>query len=186
MSACEDIVHLLTPYLMAFPNCKINAGGLVVYSKVLSKLELVEIEAAMNKIILTSKFFPSVAEIYEQVQVMRNYALTKSGLANNLTDAEAWENVQKVVKGHGQYSREPWIFANEKVERAARQYGLMELCRLESNEVGIARAQFMKIYNRIVSKENADRYNNIALNSLGGSGVKKLIGNIAEVKKIGE
>lgn len=186
MNKSVEIVKMLTPYLMAFPHSKMNEGSLIVYSKALSGLELVEIEAAMNKLILTSKFFPSVAEIYEQARTMKQYALAEANGVHELSESEAWDNAMQVVKEHGLLNSEPWNFANEKVAKAARRFGLKELSLLRTDEVNIARAQFMKFYREIVNDDNNNEYNKLVLCGMKKDAVKKLIGEIAEVKQIGE
>ncbi|WP_027406190.1 hypothetical protein [Anaerovibrio sp. RM50] len=186
MNKRAEIIKLLTPYLMAFPNSKMNEGSLLVYSKALSGLELVEIEAAMNKLILTSKFFPSVAEIYEQARLVRQYAVAESSGVRDLTESEAWDNAMQVVKEHGLLNSEPWNFANEKVAKAARRFGLKELSLLRTDEVNIARGQFTRFYREIMNEDNDNEYNKLVLGGMRNDDVNKLIGKIAEVKQIGK
>jgi hypothetical protein len=52
------------------------------------------------------------------------------------------------------------------VEQAARQFGLMELCRLQENEVNTARAQFMRIYNQQQEKLKMQREMKAVLQTL--------------------
>ena len=107
-------------------------------------MEVGLIYAAMMKILHTSTFFPSVAEIRSTAEKLLNFN-SKNTLP---TAGEAWEEVQKQVRKVGPYSSQPWEFSCPEVEKAARQFGLMELCRLQENEVNTARAQFMRIYDR--------------------------------------
>ena len=107
-------------------------------------MEVGLIYAAMMKILHTSTFFPSVAEIRSTAEKLLNF-----NRMNTLpTAGEAWEEIQKQVRKVGPYSSQPWEFSCPEVEKAARQFGLMELCRLQENEVNTARAQFMRIYDR--------------------------------------
>lgn len=62
MSDQTEIIKILTPYLMAFPQSKMNEGSLIVYARALSSLSIAEIDAAMLKLMRTVKFFPSLAE----------------------------------------------------------------------------------------------------------------------------
>ena len=61
----KEIIRILAPYLVAYPQCKVTAEALIVYANALKTLSLTQIQMAMDKLIRTSKFFPSVAEIYE-------------------------------------------------------------------------------------------------------------------------
>ena len=52
------------------------------------------------------------------------------------------------------------------MERAAKQFGIMELCRLQENEVNTARAQFMRIYDRQQEKMKMEREMEAVLQNL--------------------
>ena len=68
----SKIIKLLTPYLTVYPACKLEASGLMLYARALQDVPLDEIDAAMVKLMRTSKFFPSVAEILEAVKTTRD------------------------------------------------------------------------------------------------------------------
>ena len=68
-----EIVATLTPYLMALPQSKINEGSLVIYARALSSLSIAEIDAAMLKLMRTMRFFPSIAEIFEQAENFKKF-----------------------------------------------------------------------------------------------------------------
>jgi len=116
-------------------------------------LDVTVLKAAMIKILQTSTFFPAVAEIRSIAEAMVNF-YNKTTLP---TAGEAWEEVQRHVRRIGPYSSQPWEFSCPKVERAAKQFGIMELCRLQENEVNTARAQFMRIYDRQQEKMKMER-----------------------------
>ena len=63
MDKQTEIIMTLTPYLMAFPQSKMNEGSLLIYARALSSLSITEIDVAMLKLMQICKFFPSVAEI---------------------------------------------------------------------------------------------------------------------------
>ena len=92
------ITKMLSPYLAVFPSCKIDSVGLVMYAKALLPLSLPVIEAALTKLLQTSVFFPSVAEIFKEADEMERFALAKSSGSRVPTAAEAWEEVQRLVK----------------------------------------------------------------------------------------
>lgn len=180
----QDITKLLAPYMLAFPSSKADQGTLIVYANVLAGFNLSEIEAALNKLLLTAKFFPSVAEIVEEIEAVKNYAREKQSGRHILTDAEAWENVMQAVKSHGPYSSEKLEFANEDVAAAARQFGIMELYTLAMDDVNTARAQFMRMYNRRVQTRRENQKNEMALSALGAQKVRALIARTADMKEI--
>ena len=140
----KEIIKILCGFRQAFPNIKADSDTMLIYSYALMDMEVGLIYAAMMKILHTSTFFPSVAEIRSTAEKLLNFN-SKNTLP---TAGEAWEEVQKQVRKVGPYSSQPWEFSCPEVEKAARQFGLMELCRLQENEVNTARAQFMRIYDR--------------------------------------
>lgn len=173
------ITKMLSPYLAVFPSCKIDSVGLVMYAKALLPLSLPAIEAALIKLLQTSVFFPSVAEIFKEADEMERFALAKSSGSRVPTAAEAWEEVQELVKDCYVYKK--WEFSCPQVERAAKQFGIKELCVLESNAVNTARAQFMRIYDSIVNQNLADRQNQRALDTMSAKSLSMLAGRVTNL-----
>lgn len=180
MSKAKDIVRLLMPYLMAFPSSKMNEGALLIYAKALEELEIGQIEASMQMILKTSKFFPSVAEIYEKAETIKTYVRKDMGAEVDLSPAEAWENAITTLKSQSQYSQKPYEFATKNVERAVRQFGLAEMLMLQEDGVNTARSQFMRIYEALLKRELKDNEVRSAFKSLGQTKVNALIGNVAK------
>lgn len=172
------INNLLTPYLAVFPNCKIDSVGLVLYSRALLPLSLAAIDAAMTKLLQTSVFFPTVAEIFKEADKMEAFAAAKHTGNAIPTAAEAWEEVQGLVKEFYVYRK--WEFSCQQVEKAARRFGIYELCTLESDAVNTARAQFMRIYDSIVSQGQENRQNQRALNAMNPKSLTMLTAGITK------
>ena len=170
------ITKMLSPYLAVFPSCKIDSVGLVMYAKALLPLSLPVIEAALTKLLQTSVFFPSVAEIFKEADEMERFALAKSSGSRVPTSAEAWEEVQRLVEDCYVYKK--WECSCPQVEKAAKQFGIKELCVLESNAVNTARAQFMRIYESIVNQNLADRQNQRALDTMSAKSLSMLAGRV--------
>lgn len=153
MSKETEIVKLLRQYLSAFPNATMQDSAWAIYARALSTLSLDEINAAMLKLLTASKFWPSVAEIIEAARSVRECA-EGSTLP---TAAEAWQEVQQLVRTRHIYK--PWEYSCVEVQKAAECYGRYELCNLLESEVGIARAQFCKMYNEIAQRSEEKRKN---------------------------
>ena len=168
------IVDALMPYLLAFPQSKITAEGLVIYAKALSVLSIAEINAAMLKLMRTCKFFPSVAEIFEQAEVMREFAANTEALSPD----EAWEEVQRQVRQKHLMGGE-WEYSCPEVKTAVERFGKYELCTLKIDDVNTARAQFMRIYKSVVDRAKDKRINGEVLAALPKRQVKELIGSLA-------
>jgi len=160
MSKESEIIKILKPYFMAFPKSGMDEGALLIYARALSILPVDAINAAMLELLTTSKFWPSVAEIFETAKSIRAY----SEESTIPTAADAWGEVIGLVKKYGIYK--PWDYSCEEVKRAAELFGKMELCMIEENAVNTARAQFMRMYNEIVQRKEQDRKHQEVLDRL--------------------
>jgi Cu/Ag efflux pump CusA len=112
-----EIIQTLMPYLMAFPQSKMNEGSLIVYARALSSLSIAEIDAAMLKLMRTVKFFPSVAEIFEQSANMKTFA---TGIETKSAD-EAWKEVLQEV--HDAFIYRKPRFSSKEIEKTALNMG---------------------------------------------------------------
>lgn len=158
----KEIIKILCGFRQAFPNSKADSDTMLIYSCALMDMDVSVLYVTMIEILRTSKFFPSVAEIRATAEEMVSFT-NKTTLPNA---GEAWEEVQRLVRKIGPYSSKPWEFSCPEVERAARQFGIMELCRLQENEVNTARAQFMRLYDRQQSKMKMHREIDSVLQSI--------------------
>lgn len=169
-----DIVRLLTPYLMALPQSKINASSLVIYAKALAELSLAEIEAAMLKLMRTSRYFPTIAEIFEQADNVKKF-VTKS---DKPTAEEAWGEAMEQARKN--FVERPWQYSCDEVKLAVKRFGRNELCLLTPEGMNTARAQFMKIYNSIIQRQKDNQANKKIIGVLPNSTVQALAGKLAK------
>lgn len=177
-----QILKLVTPYYMAFPSKGMESGGLAVYCRALSVLSLEEIDAAMTKLLRTQKFFPAVSEVFDAVEQLKTFVAAEVGHEKGkLTAAEAWQEVMENVRTNHVYK--PWSFTNPEVERAARQFGIQELCSLTVEGVNTARAQYMRMYESAIRQSTEKKMNSETLSLIGREKVAALIADIG-VKQI--
>ena len=174
------IVSALTPYLLLFPNNKLTDASLVIYAKALSELSIAEIDAAMLKILRTSKFFPSVSEIFEQAEAMRNYA----GASDIPIPGEAWKEAMR--EAHDKFVYGKWELSTPEIEQAVKSFGKMALCELTPEGMNTARAQFMRIYAAICERKLDAAQNEAVLKSLPQTHIKRLAGGLAEKMEVGK
>jgi len=176
MTREQEILRVLKPYSTVFPNVKMQPEAWPIYARALSSLTAEEVNAAMLSLLHTAKFFPTIGEIFEAAKSVREYAdRTKAPTA-----ADAWAEVQRLAKTS--HLSEPWVYSCQEVKRAAEAFGRYELCTIEEHAVNIARSQFMKIYNEIVSRQEEDRRNEAVLAALPH---KKIV-QLAEAKRLRE
>lgn len=142
----ENIILALTGYLEAYPNNKVSSDTLKIYAKALYSLSVNQIHAAMMKILRESKFFPSISEILDEAEKITDYL---QGVSVP-TAGEAWQEVMNNAKKYHIYER--WHFSYPLIQRAAEYFGIKELCTIPEKDISIARAQFMRIYESIVSQ----------------------------------
>lgn len=146
-----EIIKILKPYFMAFPKSGMDEGALLIYARALSELEPSEVNAAMLMLLKTSKFWPSVAEIFDAAKTIRE-RVEGSAIPSA---ADAWGEAISLVKKHGVYK--PWEYSCPEVEEAIEKFGRYELCMIEENAVNTARAQFMRMYDQIVTRNQKQK-----------------------------
>lgn len=173
-----EILKVLKPYAAAFPNMKMQPEAWPIYASVLSVLTPDEVNAAMRKLLHTIKFFPTVAEIFEAAQSIRQ---TVEG--SGLPDAgEAWEEVIRQGRMNG--LDRPWTFSCPEVQMALERFGKVELMMVEEKQTNTARAQFMRIYAEVVKSQKTERENNAVLDALPNARAKIARGKIVELAEV--
>jgi hypothetical protein len=160
MTREAEILKVLKPYAAAFPNMKMQPEAWPIYASVLSVLTPDEVNAAMRKLLHTIKFFPTVAEIFEAAQSIRETA-EASGLP---TAGEAWQEVIRQARQNG--LERPWTFSCPEVKKALDQFGKVELMMVEEKQTNTARAHFMRIYTDVIKRAKEERENKAVLNAL--------------------
>ena len=168
-------MKLLRQYLSAYPNASMADGAWAIYARALSSLSIEEINAAMLKLLRNSKFFPSVAEIFEAAKSVREYA-QQDALP---TAAEAWAEAIDLVRKYGIYKE--WEYSCPEVEHVIECFGRYELGMIEENAVNTARSQFMRMYNEIGNRAKEDRENEAVLEILPKTQAKLAKGKIIEL-----
>ena len=176
-----EIIKILKPYFMAFPKSGMDEGGLIVYARALSPLEIDDINAAMLKLLRTQKFWPSVSEIFEAAKSIRNY-IENGALPS---PPEAWEEVMRLARRWGIYKK--WEYSCPAVEKAAKCFGREALCLMEEKEVNFARAQFMKIYQDLINRDQEKKETEEILATLSSRrAIEGKVVQLAEAKAVRE
>lgn len=180
MTKTQEVVTILGGYLELFPQKNLSTAGLTLYAEALAEYTPQAVGAAMRKLVKTSKFFPTVAEIVEAVEELRDFYRAASGQGGKPTAAEAWQEAWQNAKENFVYK--PWKFSCEEVKLATEQFGKMQLCELTPDGMNTARAQFMKIYDSVLKKGEDKRRNREVFRALG---VKMPPALAEKIKQIG-
>lgn len=152
---------MLAAALRGFPYSKADDDTLLLYVMALDDMPFQEFRAALMKLLKTSKFFPSIAEIYEAAGSIRQTADKSSCPDAGQAWAEAWNLVKTC------HIYKAWTYSTPEIEQAVKQFGKMELIGLKESDMNTARAQFMRIYNEVVKRKKEHEQNKEVLAKLG-------------------
>jgi hypothetical protein len=169
-----ETVKILEPYLMALPQSKINTGSLIVYAKALMPLSLAEIDAAMLKLMQNMKWFPTIAEIFEEAKDIRKFI----GKQEIPEADDAWHEAMKLAHDKWLYGK--WEYSCAEVKKAIENFGKRELCTIEAKDLNTARAQFTKMYNNIIQRSKNNAANKEVVKSLPTGRINELIGSTSK------
>lgn len=84
MANKKEIITILKKYSAAYPNSGLNKDGIDLYVKLLEKFTPQELEEAMDILLTKCKFFPTIAEIYENAK-HREYDSNGNEIVNGIT-----------------------------------------------------------------------------------------------------
>ena len=146
-------IELLKPLLLAYPRSGMTADNIRVYAVALTLLSEAELKAAVLKCMRASKWFPSIAEIIDAAEGFRAEFVGGSVL----TSAEAWAAVWRECAKKTHFM-EP-EFEDESVKEAVRLFGWREFFVIEEKTVGVARAQFMRMYESVLARGKEKKIN---------------------------
>lgn len=141
-----QIVALL---LAAFPATGAQTKNLTatsqLYERMLADLDVDAATAAVERLIATCKFLPTVAEIREAAMTV--------ACGEKRPGGEAWGDVLQAVRRFGAY-RTP-VFADPLVERTVKALGWQELCLSENQAAD--RARFVQLYDQLAASDRRDQ-----------------------------
>lgn len=73
MDTKTAIVKVLGEYLEVYPGTKISCKGLLKYADCLAEYKPEDVDKAMTSLLRKSKFFPTVADICEEIKGKKKY-----------------------------------------------------------------------------------------------------------------
>lgn len=139
--------------------------------KMLSDLTDKQFKYAIEVIVKTQKFSPTISEIREKA-VEYNHQ-------SDLTPEEAWGIVYTDIHEKGYYN-EPH-YEDWKLEAAKNSIGWQTLCDMTQDTKSIIRAHFMRIYSSLKQRENTtEAIKNPQMNAL----ISALAGKLAPASQL--
>jgi hypothetical protein len=164
-----ETVQLLAVVNAAFPNMQVTEVMVNIWHELLGDLDFGLAKAAVKKLLLESPYPPTIADIRKQVVQI------STPLEDRIDGAQAWGEVEKAIQNYGYY-RETEALANmpPRVAKVVRYIGWREICL--SDEPGVVRGQFMKMFPQVAEREQKERLLPAAL--------RKELHNVAESYKL--
>lgn len=131
---------------------------IAAYTNVLSGIPTEILSRVCKKLILESKFLPSVADI---VEASRSLIGTMDESSRMKPWAEAWAEIEKQMQECFVYAQPQ--FSTKEIELAVKMYGWHELCETPSKDMRIAKAQLRDMYHEVCERSREQSVNNFVL-----------------------
>ena len=131
---------------------------IAAYVNVLSDIPTDILSKVCRKMILESKFLPSVAEI---VEASRSLIGSMDESSRTKTWAEAWQEIEHQMQECFVYAKPK--FSTKEIETAVKMYGWHELCETPSKDMRIAKAQLRDMYREVCERSREESVNNFVL-----------------------
>lgn len=168
----SEVSKLLTIMADMYPKFEVSDLKVALWYDMIGDLSYEVAQTALKKVMLTSHYPPTVADI-------RKAAAEIIQSDKDIMDAgKAWGEVQNAISKWGFYEPEKALdMLSPLTRKVAEQISWREICCSEN--IGVVRGQFMKMYNTLESREKEAMMlpesfkNKIKMLSTGGG---KLIG----------
>lgn len=139
-----DTAELVAMLSAAYPNSKIPEATCRVYESMLADLDRESAHRAVSRLMATSKWLPTIAEIRSAAVDLRLGAQRLGG--------EAWGDVSAAVRRFGR-GQSP-TFDDPIVAECVRQMGWLSICN--STNDAADRARFIEMYNGLAARARLD------------------------------
>lgn len=135
MNNKDDVIKVLGVLAAAYPNFTLLPETLRIYQEALSDIDTEILEQAAKIHLVTNKYFPTIAELREQVVTILERACEVP------TAAEAWQEAIEHCR-RGDYEG----YSHPLIEKAVRIIGIPYWQSMETTDEMATRAQFIKMY----------------------------------------
>lgn len=138
----ESVLKSLEPLVYAYQR-DVKEGTFEAYVAYLADIPPEFIRAAVDKLIKTSKWLPTVAEIREQARALW---MNSKGLEEE-TAEKAWIALLQMVRKHGFARPMREVFTSAAAYQAMRAVGWNAICMAKNNELSFLHNQYVSAYN---------------------------------------
>lgn len=176
----KAVADVLLLYKNFYPQSKIADSGLVLYAVSLVRygFSIMEVNLAMERLVKTNTFFPSLAEIVKAIESIEKAA---TGTGEKDFD-EAWAEVNAEVKRCFSYS-EP-VFSSPAIVEAVHNLGWDSLIYMSSGNVSTVRAQFERFYKTALERKKERETNIWLLHQAGNDAVLAIAERVAAKRNL--
>lgn len=133
----KQALEILAILTACYPSTKINQATANIYLNFLSQFDYETAKKAVHQIVLTSQYFPSLADLY---QALNSFSKKEIPGIN-----EAWAEVMRKIQTIGIYGSPS--FSHQAILDAVSVIGWRNICMSEN--ISVERAHFMKIYEAV-------------------------------------
>jgi len=145
-----ETVQLLAVINAAFPNIQITEAMVSLWHELLGDIDFNLAKAAVKKLLLESPYPPSIADIRKRAVEI----LTPE--EEKIDAAEAWGEVERAMRFYGYYREaEALESMSPRVAKVVRWMGWRDICL--SEEPGVVRGQFLKMYQQVTEREQKEK-----------------------------
>ena len=138
----ESVLKSLEPLVYAYQK-DVKEGTFEAYVTYLADVPPEFIRAAVDELIKTSKWLPTVAEIREQARALW---INSKGLEEE-TAEKAWIALLQMVRKHGFVEPKREAFTSAAAYQAMRAVGWTAICMAKNNELSFLHNQYVSAYN---------------------------------------
>lgn len=137
-----EAAELVAILAAAFPSARIDSRTVSVYVRNLVDLDYASGHEAVNNIVRTADFFPSIASIRHEI-------LSVNGLMSPPKE-QAWLEVEMSMRRIGRNGSVDW--SHPAISEAVRTMGWVNMCLSEN--IDVVRGQFFKVYDSISGRSD--------------------------------
>lgn len=144
-----EAAKLVAVLMAAYPTNKATAQTSGIYERMLADLDYPAANAAIERLLATAKWMPTVAEIRETTLTL--------AIGEQKPGGEAWGAVLKAIQAEG-YMRKPgqdFVFSDPTTARCVQLMQWSKLCNSENETAD--RARFVELYDKLAIQERRQR-----------------------------
>lgn len=149
----SEVAEMVMMLLASYPAAKTVEKTPEVYEMMLADLDVAVARKAVTRLIASSKWLPTIAEIREACTALTHGPMRLGG--------EAWQDAMTEVRRRGRYATPQ--FADPMVAETIRMWGSWQgFCNSPEDDPG-GRARFIELYDQLAARARADVVSGIAL-----------------------